>query len=221
MTLSDPTPVADFWARLPIQAINWGLGAASVSSRTEGGEIITAERGVRLWRASVTLHSMLHREAEAILARLSALTGAGRSFLAYPRPVDSPAVDPDGSIIGAYSPTIGAIAADRIRMRLSNMPPLYQLHGGEYLALTYGSSPSRYGLHQIVAGDPIADATTRQTPLFEVRPAIRPGATVGAGVTLHRPVMRAQLVRESVNTGTSARLRRSGISFDIIQTLRG
>lgn len=221
MPLNNPTSVAGFWARLPIQAINWDLGAASISSRTEGGEMITAERGVRLWRASVTLHSMLHREAEAILARLSALTGADRSFLAYPRPVESPEVDPEGAIIGAYSPTLGAIAADRIQISLANMPPLYQLHGGEYLAFRYGSSPERYALHQIVADDPIADATTRQTPLFEVRPAIRPAAAVGAAVTLYRPAMRAQLVRDSINTGTSARMRRSGISFDIIQTLRG
>lgn len=221
MVMSNPTPLGAFWSRLPVQSINWDLGAASVSSRTEGGELITAERGVRLWRASVTLHSMLHRDAEAILARLSALVGADRSFLACPRPVESPAIDPDGVIIGGYSPTIAQIAADRIQISLANMPPHYQLHGGEFLALTYGADPVRYGLHQIVADDPIADATTQVTPLFEVRPAIRPGAVVGAAVTLYRPPMRAQLVRDSISYGSSGRLRRAGISFDIIQTLRG
>lgn len=220
MPISNPAPFAAFWSRLPIQSIGWALGSASVSSRTEGGELITAERGVRLWRADVGLHSMLHREGEAILARLNVMAGADRSFFAYPRPIEGPEVDPAGAIIGGYSPAIGQIASDRIQLSLTGLAPGYILAVGDFLSFAYGSAPERYALHQIV-DDGVVASGTGATGLFEVRPAIRPGAAVGAAVRLYRPMIRAQLVRDSIQPGVSSGLRRSGISFSIMQTLRG
>ena len=220
MTVNNPTQLGGFWSRLKIQSMDWALLSATVSSRTESGETITAARGTRLWSGSVTLAPMYHRDAAAIKAPLQLLAGADRSFFCHP-PVWSPSVDPGGAIIAGYSPTIAGIAADRIQMRIANLPPLYRLRTGEYLSFAYGSNPTRYALHQIMGDDPIADAVTRQTGLFEVRPAIRPGATVGASVTLYKPVIRAQLIRDSISYGTAQGAVTTGISFSFIQTLRG
>ena len=218
--LSNPAPFAAFWSRLPVQSIGWYLRSASISSQTEGGETITAERGTRLWYAEVGLHSMLHREAGAILSRLNVMADADRSFLAYPRPVDAPEGDPDGAIIGGYAPEISQIASNRIEIGLSGLAPGYALAVGDFLSFTYGTAPERYALHQIV-DDVVTANGSGVTGLFEVRPALRPGAAIGADVRLYRPAIRAKLVRGSIRHGTSTGMRRSGISFDIIQTLRG
>lgn len=219
MAISNPAALNEFWAGLRIKSAEWSLLYSGYSSRTEGGETITAARGTRLWAASVALVPMYHRQAEAIRAKIALLAGADRSFLCYPVPVYSPSHDPDGAIVAGASPILSNIASDRIQMRISGLPGGYKLVAGEFVSFSYGSSPVRYALHQLIE-DVTADGAGL-TPQFEVRPAIRPGATVGAAVAVYRPIMRAQIVRDSISYGTSEGATVSGIGFSFIQTLRG
>lgn len=220
MTVANPAPLAAFWSRLNIQSAEWSLGSATVSSRTEGGETITAERGARLWRGSVTLAPMAYRDADALRARLQLLSGADRSFLCYPMPNYAPSVDSDGALVAVNTPSIAAIGASRVEMSLAGLPVPYTLQGGDFLSFTYGTNPTRYALHQII-DDEVEIGGGGSTDLFEVRPAIRTGASVGAAVRIYRPMMRAQLIRDSVSYGTAQGLVVSGMGFSVIQTLRG
>ena len=217
MTIGNPARLAEFWEPLPIASASFSLGAAVVSTRTEGGDTITAQRGARLWRASVSLWRRRHREGEAIKARLAAMADAGQSFFAYPLPVFTTEYDPTGTLDTA---TIYTLPASGVEMRLSSLGTGYTLRGGDYLSFAYGANPPRYALHQVVSGTFVADAPGR-TGTFEVRPAIRPGAKVMGQVRLYKPRMAAVIVPGSIQWGAAGRYWSDGISFEIIQTLRG
>ena len=217
MTIGNPASLAEFWETLKIRTATFSLGSAVVSSRTEAGDTITARRGTRLWGGSVSLAPSYFRQAEATRARLSAMADAGQSFFAYPLPVFATEYDPTGELDTA---TIYTLPASGVEMRLSSLGTGYTLRGGDYLSFAYGSNPTRYALHQVVSGTFVADAPGR-TGTFEVRPAIRPGAQVMGQVRLYKPRMVAVIVPGSIQWGSSEGAATTGISFEIIQTLRG
>ena len=63
------------------------------------------------------------------------------------------------------------------------MPDSFQLSPGDYLGFQYGTRPTR-ALHMVV--EPVTAFSSGVTPKFEIFPALRPGALVGAAVTLKR-----------------------------------
>lgn len=215
--MSNPATLPEFWDSLPIRSASFSLGGAVVSSRTEGGDTITARRGTRLWSGSVALAPRSFRDAEALKARLTAIADAGQSFLCYPMPIYSTAHDPAGAVTSA---TIYNIPASGVELRLGTLPTGYTVRGGEFLSFTYGSSPVRHALHQVVDGVWPAGVEGRPAT-FEVRPAVRSGAVANAPVRLFKPTMAAIIVPGSIGWGNSEGNVTSGISFSIIQTLRG
>lgn len=118
----------------------------------------------------------------------------------------------------AYAPKIRNISTDRRELRLQDLPPNYALSTGDYLSFTYGSDPTRYALHQVVFGN-TADTRGRSTDWIEVTPAIRPGAAVGAAVTLYKPRMKA-IVTDVGSFGSARSGYNEGITFSFTQTLR-
>ena len=88
------------------------------------------------------------------------------------------------------------------------------------LSFTYGSGPTRYALHRIVSDTVVANGSG-VTPLFEVVPHIRPGAATSTAVELIRPYCKAIIIPGSVQAGTARKSKVRGLSFEIIQTLRG
>jgi len=218
MAISFPLTTADFFGGLRVASCRFTLGGAMMQSRTEGGEIITARRGTRLWQASVTLAPTAHRAAEAVSARLAMLADAGASLLLHPLPVCTPAYDPSGAQLIGFTVTVHTLAANNVEMRLQGCPPGYTLAQGEFLGFGYGSNPIRRAVHQIVSTSVVASGAG-VTPIFEVRPAIRPGALVGATVSLIRPTIQAQIVPGSANYGSADPAATGGISFAAIQTL--
>ena len=59
------------------------------------------------------------------------------------------------------------------------------------------------------------------TPMIEVVPPLRPGATVGAAVALTHPSCKVQMVPRSFQAGAQrAGGLIEGVSFQIMQTLR-
>lgn len=218
MALPATLPLASFFGGLRIAEAEFDLPSGQQISRTRGGEILSADIAVRLWRGTATIAAAHHADADALRARLAWLGSAGRSFLAYPSPRIGPRLDPDGAILGASTPVIHTLASNNREMRISGLPPGYALSDGDCLSLVYGSSPVRYGFHQIVVGGPADGGGV--TPLLEVIPHIRPGALIGAPVTLVRPVMKA-ILASAPSYGRIRLAVTDGISFEFIQTLGG
>lgn len=217
MALSFPLPLDQFFGGLRILECSFRLPPAAIQSRTRGGEILTAEIGVRLWTARVTLRPLLHREASAALAKLELLEGAGASLMVTPWPMCGLADDRDGSKSLGRSPVISLLAPNNREFRISGLAPDLEISAGDFLGLTYGS-PTRFGLHRVVTGRVANGAGALLQPI-EVMPPLRPGVALGAAVTLHRPACKAVIEPGSVEDGQMRGNRREGISFNAIQTL--
>src|SRR5690606_30781378 len=98
-----------------------------------------------------------------------------------------------------------------------------RIYDGDYLSFQYGSSPTRYALHQIMISNAqgwIQFNASNETAMFEVTPNIRVGYALETTVRLVEPTFKAIIVPESSNLGRSGQRETSGISFTLLQTLR-
>lgn len=216
MAQTFPVDLDDFFADIPIQTAVPDLGEALEVSETGGGELITADVGVRLWRMDVTLRPGSYREIEAIKAKLNMLRYAGRSLMVHSIPVLAPAYDPTGSILGASTVTVSAASSREIS--LSGLPVGYQLKAGEFLSFSYGSSPTRFAMHQL-AEDATANGSGNMS-LVEVVPHIRTGWVVGTNVRLINPQFKAIVMPGSTVAPSIAQQFSTGLRFSVQQTLR-
>lgn len=219
MVQTFPLPLDGFFAGLPIASITFDLSEALEQSQTGAGEILDADLGPRLWTGEVTLGKLNRAEKQQALARIDALRYAGRSFFVYPTDQAYPLADPTGAGLAGATPQIDALGADTRQIALNGLPAGYQLSEGDFLAFEYVNTASRYALHKLSGAGATADALG-VTPLFEVVPHIRPGATMGAAVVLGRPYCKARLVPDSVQPGRTRKTFTEGISFRFVQTLR-
>jgi len=150
-------------------------------SITAGGRSIGRDLGPALWVGSFQTRPYPTAQAREIEARLHALDGVIRTFRAYDvrqsRPATAAASFDDTGVTLNGAPTASAVS-------LAGLPAGFVVTPGDHLAFDYGAGPSR-ALHQAVEGA-TADGSG-DTPAFEVRPYVRPGALGGAAVTLVRP----------------------------------
>jgi hypothetical protein len=214
-----PLSVAAFQSLLKVAAVEFSDPAQQEASGLGSGEVLRADVGPQLWRGRVTLAPAYHETAQATEALLSLLQRADASFFVHdPRRV-GPIADPDGAILDDATPTIHTLAANNRELRVQGLPVGYVLSVGDMIAFEYTVlGTTRYALHRLVAG--ATAPGTGITPLFEVTPAIRPGAAVSAAVTLVRPACKAVMMPGTVRYGSGRPLITSGASFDFIQTLR-
>lgn len=218
MPLTFPVSTANFFATLPISTGKVYVPAVLETSQTAAGEVFTADLGARLWQGQVTLARRTHAALSVFEAKLSLMQQAGASFMAYdPRRV-GPASDPTGAIITPYVVYIDTLNANKRELTLAGLPSGYVITPGDYLSFSYGSSPTRFAMHQVVTG-----ATTSGlgvTGSIEVTPYIRPGAAALAPVSLIRPTFKAVIVPGSVTPSDGAGVQSAGLSFAFTQTLR-
>ena len=220
MALTFPLPLATFADTLLVAEATCFLPELVQQSRTAGGEQLTADMGERLWTGRITLGPMLRSEFGRPDVLISLLRQAGRPFLMYDRRRPNPLSDPAGTILGASSVTILALGADPRDMSLAGLPAGYTLSAGDYLSFAYTSlSVTRQALHKVVDATVVANGSG-QTPLFEVHPAIRPGAAAGAAVSLRKPFCRAVMVAGSASEATGRSTLYEGLGFDWVQSLR-
>jgi len=218
MAFSFPLTTAQFFQLLPVREISFDLPESVEHSETGAGEILTADLGTRLWKGEVSLDGMTPDEAATVLPLLDVLRRAGGSFMAYDLSRPGPRYDLTGTILGASVPKLHTVAANTREIRISGLPAAYQLRSHDYLAFSYGASPTRYALHRIATGA-TADGTGL-TPLIEVSPNLRPGWALNADVKLVRASCKAVLVPGSVQPGRRKAALTSGAGFKFIQTLR-
>ncbi|KEJ93988.1 hypothetical protein SAMN05444149_108106 [Pseudosulfitobacter pseudonitzschiae] len=180
-------------------------------SRTVGGSTQAKDLGPALWRASFTTAPALRGDAAAIEAALITLNGSAGSFLAYDVRRPFPAAHP-GGYAGAIS--VSALyPADAFSIQLSAAAGGLSLRPGDYISFEYGPRPSR-ALHMIQAAQNIVGAGSAKK--FSVFPALRPGVTVGAAVTVNRAP--CEMILEPGQSPPSLRdLVASSVSFSAVQ----
>lgn len=215
MALTFPLPVTWF-SGLPVAEARLDLTQGTQVSRTRGGQAVVADIAERLWQGTVTLAPRRAADAVRIGALINALTEARGSAFIHPYPLVAPASDPGGVLLGASTPTLHTIGTGGRSLRITGLPSGYQLRAGDFLAFEYGSSPTRYALHQM-AEDATASAGGL-TPSAEVIPPIRTGAATGAVVTLVRPAIKA-IILPGASSGRHVRAVSDGITFSFVQSL--
>lgn len=218
MALTFPLALAAFVDVLPIKDMTFSLSEAVETEETAGGEILTAELGTRLWQGEIVLGDMEPDEADHALSLLDLLRRAGASFLCHDRARPWPRADWQGAALAGHAPTLHSVAASTREVRLAGLPPAYSLSPRDALGFAYGTNPTRFALHRLVA--PVTSDGTGLTPLVEVVPNVRPGWVAGAPVQLVKPACKAIVVPKSFQPGRRKARMTTGASFRWQQTLR-
>lgn len=218
MAITFPMSTAAFMSLLPIRSITFDLPEAVEISETGGGEILPALLGVRLWQGEIELGPMEPDEAASALSLIDVARGGGASFMMHDVSRPGPRNDLKGTILGAAAPTLAAVAANNREVQLAALPVGYVIRQYDYLAFSYGSNPTRFGLHRAAAT--VTAVAGGSTGWLEVVPNIRPGALVGAAVTLLKASCKAIIVPGSVQPGRRTSRMTEGVAFKWRQTLR-
>lgn len=219
MALTFPLSLATFADILPVKAYTCDLPEQIQQSRTAGGEQLSADMAERLWTGRVDLGWMLKAEVGRPEVLMQVLK-QGHPFHMLDGRRKYPLSDPTGSILGGASVTILALGGDARELSLEGLPAGYTLSAGDYLSFEYTSlSVTRQAFHRIVPATVVADGSG-ETALFEVVPAIRPGAVAGAAVTLAKPFCKAVMITGSVSPSTGRSTLYDGLGFDWVQSLR-
>lgn len=215
MALTFPLALDDFFDLLKVRSAPFMLVSQQDYSGLGSGEGIASDLGPKLWEAKVSSSEMELSEALALQAKLDALDGSTNTFYAYSPTAAYPKADPDGSLLGASTPTIHTIAANRKEMRVTGLPSGYVLTAGDMLAVDYGS-PTRRALVRLVTS--ATASAGGLTPLFEVRPHLRPGITTTLAVTVIKPAMKCKIVPGSMSSAHDLMVT-GNLSFTMRQTL--
>lgn len=214
-----PLALSQFMHLLKVRRVTFDTPEQMEITGLGSGQINTADIGPRLWRGEIELKRMNFVDGARIEALIGALREPSRSFLVYDVRKKHPASDFMGVTIDGYTPQIGALDADNKRFSLAGLPPSYKLTAGDYLSFQYSASPTLYAMHRIVSWETVADGAG-VTPLIEVTPHIRPGAIVGANVSLTNAHCNAIIEPGSYEPGSGVGVHSTGISFRFIQILR-
>lgn len=218
MPITFPMNTATFMSLLPIRSMTFDLPESVEVSETGGGEILTAGLGVRLWQGEIELAPMEPDEAAVVLSLLDVARGAGASFMVHDVSRPGPRNDLNGTILGAAAPTLMALQSNNREVRVTGLPVGYAIRNYDYLAFTYAANPTRFALHRAVGS--VTASAGGTTGWLEVVPNIRPGALVGAAVSLLKASCKAVLVPGSVQPGRRTSRMTEGVSFKWRQTLR-
>ena len=145
MALPDTLPVASFADLLRVFSATFRQGWQQQKSGTGGGETRYADRAPSLWSVELQTPPMTHAEAEGLMALANSRAGGLKTFLLYNPRLPFPSSDPEGSIIGATVPKLGAIT-DRLHVAFTGFPAGYVLPLGTFFGIVFDTS--RYYLGQ-------------------------------------------------------------------------
>lgn len=180
-------------------------------SRSAGGVTRGKDLGPALWRASFSSGVLELPEAVAAEALLNSLEGVVRSFYAHDVRRPYPLAAPTGAF--SDSAEISAISAEWDAVALSGLPPGFVISVGDYIAFNYAG---RRALHQFMR---LGQANgLGVSPLLDVRPHIRAGATTGLPVILKKPAAKMILEPDSVSVEMDSPVSAT-VSFSCIQDM--
>lgn len=216
MAITFPAPVSYIADLLRVPQRTFALQEQQELSMLGAGEVYAANLGPALWVADIQTKAMRRPEANILQSRLETLDGSINAFYLYDPWKCVPALDPGGTRLDGYTPQIASLNANNKALTISGLPANYTLTAGDMLAFDYGSSPTRRALHRVV--ETVTSNGSGTTPMFEVRPHIRPGATVGATVILKKPAALMRLVPGSISITAQGGM--TSFQFQATQTLR-
>lgn len=214
MAITFPAPTTYIADLLRVPKRTFTLAQQQEFSGLGSGQILAAELAPALWTADIETKPMPRPLANQLQARLDTLDGTLNAFYLYDPWKCAPSADPGGTILGSSTPSIHTLDANNKAMRVMGLPAAYVLTEGDYIAFDYASGTKR-AFHRIVE-TATADGSGL-TPLFEVRPHIRSGATTSTAVTMIKPAALMVMMPGSLNISAQAGL--TVFSFTAIQRL--
>lgn len=215
MALPEILPAPLFVDQLKIRSVRWQLQRFDEMSGLASGDVLAAESSAPKWSGDVVLAPMYHADAAQTQALVESLDGPMRSFYLYAPQLPYPQDDPDGSKLGAAAPTIHTVGANNKSLRITGLPNGYRLTVGDFLAFDYGVNPLRRAFHRVV--ETAQASSGGLTPLFEVRPHLRPGVVTGLAVALSKPAAKVFIMPDTFDPGTAEGVITSGMSFQVMQ----
>jgi hypothetical protein len=218
MALPFPLSLANLFNGLAKAETRFFLGEATSVTETQGGEILQAAYGARLWQGSITVRGNPYVDLDSLLARAELLMQAGASFRVSQSVRSGPLLDPEGIALGGAMPTITAVAGNNRDITLAGLPAGYVLSQGDLMSFQYLSAPVRHALHRIVTS-----ATANGSGVIgsvEVMPPLRAGFATPIAIDLISPSCKAVIVPGSFKDPATSRAVKTTFSFDWRQTLR-
>lgn len=192
MALAETLPLAEFADLFRVQDIEFVQNFNQQSSMTGGGERRYADRAPPMLQAKVTTAPLTNGEAEGIMARINSRAGGLKSVLLYNYRLPYPDSDPDGSIMGATSPSLGTIT-DRLHVAFTGFPAGYVLPVGTWFGIVFDTS--RYYLGQICeARTANGSGAVSSVEIFPPLPAAVSGTLA---VSVKKPSAKFKLVPNS------------------------
>lgn len=215
MALTFPLSLNTFADKLRIATVRWELKRWDQLSGLGSGDVLAAQLAPPRIAGTVTLAPMYHDDAAEVQALVESLDGPLNSFFLYAPQKPFPRYDPDGSKLGSTTVTIHTVGSNNKSLRLQGLPSGYVLSTGDYLAFDYGSNPTRRAFHRIV--ETVTADGAGLSPLFEVRPHLRPGVTTTLAVTLKKPAAKVFIMPETFDPGTARAVITEGMQFEVMQ----
>lgn len=215
MPITFPVSLGGFASRLRVNDFHWRLLDFVETAGTTLGQAIVNELAPRRWRAEVTLARMSWEAAEDLEATINAIGPTGTFLLHDPKRI-GPRSDPSGASLNALDPVIHTVGSDNRTLRVQGLPAGFVLSRGDMMSIPYASAPQRRLLLQ--ASETVAASGAGVTPLFEVRPFLRPGLAPGQTVTLVRPAAKVMFEPGSFSRGKPVtKLLVGGMAFSAIE----
>lgn len=214
MALTFPINLITFFSTLPLAEMTFELTESMVISRLGNGEIISSDYSTRLWQGQCNVATDLyHRDGEKLAAMGRAIRESRASFLVTPIHAPKPAA----MVTVPAAPKIHSVQNGR-QIRLKGLVPSSKMTAGDFVSWSYGSSPVRTSLHQLVEGD-TADGSGI-TGWMEVTPMLTAGAVAETPVVLDKPYCVAKYIPGSWGSPQVKSLYAGGFSFQWVQTFR-
>lgn len=160
-------------------------------SRQANGVTLIKDFGTSLWTLAASSVPLFHADALDFEAMLSSMDNGIGTFHGFDARRPYPRSKPDG--IFSDTSEISTVGGNGKSLALSGLPAGMVLSRGDHLAFNVAGWRS---LHQVM--ETVTASGPGVSPLFEVRPHLFPGTTVGLDVTLKQPATVMMLVPGSV-----------------------
>ena len=180
-------PNTDILDLMPVETAPFALHRQRQYSKGADGTVYRADLAPPLWMCTITSVPMVHSLAQQVLALLQASEDDLSTFFVWDISLPAPQADPNGTILGAATPTIASIDSSNRMVTIQALPANYTLTRGDYISVLRASDSKRQ-LFKVV--DPTVVASSAGiTPLFQLSPYIRTGMAVNDTVYLLKPAV--------------------------------
>lgn len=203
-------PRGDILDLLKVRRAFFYLARNQELSTLGSGDTVGKDLAPSLWRCKFQTTPMTHAEALAAQSALNSLDGVINTFTAWPVMMPYPSYDPDGTILGANTVQIAAVASAKA-LSLKGLPAGYALAIGEFVSIAHSGGT---GFYQVVEAA-LANGSG-VTGTFEVRPFLHVSKAVNDVVTLKKPRCKMRMLSAGEDYSNESRFK-SAVAFEAQQ----